>query len=113
VDSSNIFVTHDEVAQAFSHFSYIHSGKKMLICDLQGVYDNTDKLLRFTDPVIHYHDIKKKEKRGVCGRTDLGQKGIWGFFRTHRCNGLCDLVTKGFITPTESSFKRRKVCIRP
>jgi hypothetical protein len=26
----------DEVAQAFSHFSYVHSSKKMLICDLQG-----------------------------------------------------------------------------
>lgn len=41
-----VSVTKNEVAQAFSHFSYIHSGKKMLICDLQGVYDKKMKLFK-------------------------------------------------------------------
>ncbi len=94
-----IFVKKEEVAQAFSHFSYIHSGKRMLICDLQGVFDNHKNIFNFTDPVIHYHDAKKEgaRTRGVYGRTDLGQKGIQSFFDSHECNCLCDLVTKGFI----------------
>lgn len=96
---NGIFVKKEDVAQAFSHFSYVHSGKKMLICDLQGVYDRSGQVFNFTDPVIHYHDAKKESKRnrGVYGRTDMGQKGIQNFFRTHECNCLCDLITKGFI----------------
>ncbi len=96
---NGIFVKKEEVAQAFSHFSYIFSGQKMLICDLQGVYNTNKRVFNFTDPVIHYHDAKKESKRnkGVYGRTDMGQKGIQNFFRTHECNCLCDLITKGFI----------------
>jgi len=99
ISLDSLFVTKEEVAQAFSHFSYIHSGKKMLICDLQGVYDRSKKTLTLTDPVIHYHDARKvkKHNRGVYGRTDMGQKGIQDFFKTHKCNCLCELVTKGFI----------------
>lgn len=66
-----IFVTPDEVAQAFSHFSFVHSGRKMLICDLQGVYDRRNNIFRFTDPVIHYDDVRKIEQRGLYGRTDV------------------------------------------
>lgn len=33
--------------QAFSHFTYCHSGGKLLICDIQGVGD------KYTDPQIH------------------------------------------------------------
>lgn len=135
----NIFVTQDEVAQAFSHFTYVHSAKKLLICDLQGVYDSQNKLFRFTDPVIHYHDVKKQKVRGHYGRTDvsafkniwhtvpwheccptsyfiilfcslsslsdqMGQKGITNFLKSHRCNCLCDLVTRGFVTPSTSKI---------
>lgn len=96
-----ITVTKNEVAQAFSHFSYVYSGKKMLVCDLQGVYDTQKKLFRWTDPVVHYHnpsdDPKNCHKRGRHGRTDMGQKGIQNFFKSHQCNPLCDLVCKGFI----------------
>lgn len=94
-----LFVKKEDVAQAFSHFSYINSGKNMLICDLQGVYDNQKRIFNFTDPVIHYHDAKKERRRnrGAYGRTDMGQKGIQDFFNSHECNCLCDLVTKGFI----------------
>ncbi len=96
---SGIFVKKEEVAQAFSHFSHVYSGQKMLICDLQGVYDKSSHTFNFTDPVIHYHDAKKESKRsrGAYGRTDMGQKGVQNFFRTHECNCLCELITKGFI----------------
>jgi len=68
----DIHISKDEVAQAFSHFTFIFSRKKMLICDLQGVYDSSQKMLCFTDPVIHYHNaLKKGMKRGNYGRTDV------------------------------------------
>jgi len=67
----NIFGTQDEVAQGFSHFTFVQSERRMLICDLQGVYDSENKFFRFTDPVIRYHDVKKDEQRGHYGRTDV------------------------------------------
>ncbi len=97
---NGIFVSKEEVAQAFSHFSYVQSGKKMLICDLQGVFCRSSNTFNFTDPVIHYHDARREggqNSRRVYGRTDMGQRGIQDFFQTHKCNNLCHLVTKGFI----------------
>ncbi|KAL7573925.1 hypothetical protein ACA910_001937 [Epithemia clementina (nom. ined.)] len=87
-----------EVAQAFSHYSYYATGKKRLICDLQGVFDVKENLLKFSDPVIHYYNPGKSHKRSVHGRTDLGRKGMFMFFGTHKdcCGHLCRLVTGGF-----------------
>jgi hypothetical protein len=95
-DNESIFVTPSEVAQAFSHFSYFHSGKKIVLCDLQGEYDKREKLFRFTDPVIHYYDRHNPGKRSLYGRTDFGRKGIETFMDNHKCNRLCQLVTGGF-----------------
>ena len=87
-----------EVAQAFSHFSYLATGRKRLICDLQGVYDKTTNTIKFTDPVIHYFNYGDQERENVHGRTDRGRKGIAMFFDTHKdcCGHLCRLVTGGF-----------------
>jgi hypothetical protein len=91
-DDECIFFTPDDVAQAFSHFSYVYSGRRLLICDLQGVYNRASRVLELTDPVIHHHD----ETCNKYGRTDRGARGIQDFLHTHVCNGLCELVTKGF-----------------
>lgn len=99
-DDEEIFVTHNEVAQAFSHFSYIYGGRKSLICDLQGVVDREKRLLQFTDPVVHYHDVFKEDKRGQYGRTDHGEKGIQLFLKSHECNALCEVSCKGFMEVT-------------
>jgi len=99
---------HDEVAQAFSHFSYIHGGRKTLICDLQGAFNRVGKVLVLTDPVIHFFDPSKDHKRGVYGRTDRGEKGIADFLRNHECNGLCDLMCKGFFTATKLPPAKRQ-----
>eukprot|EP00536_Pseudo-nitzschia_multiseries_P006283 jgi/Psemu1/192727/e_gw1.131.23.1 len=87
-----------EVAQAFSHFSYIASGKKRLICDLQGVFDEPSNTLKLTDPVIHYFNYRRQERERVHGRTDKGRQGMAMFFETHKdcCGHLCRLVTGGF-----------------
>ena len=89
-----------EVAQAFSHFSYWATGKKRLICDIQGVYDEEKNMLRLmlrlSDPVIHYQNYRREHKRMVHGKTDRGTKGFAMFFETHECSKLCHLVTGGF-----------------
>ena len=84
-----------EVAQAFSHFSYWATGRKRLICDIQGVYDEDENVLKLSDPVIHYDSAVQ-----VCvhGRTDRGRKGMAMFHETHKdhCNQLCRFMTGGF-----------------
>ena len=89
-----------EVAQAFSHFrvSYVASGEKRLICDLQGVHDPTINTLQISDPVVHYYNRRKEHRKCVHGRTDLGYRGIQTFFKHHECSELCKLVTTGFRT---------------
>jgi hypothetical protein len=97
--SSGILFTPSQVAQAFSHFSYLQSGRKRLVCDLQGVFDEGKNLLQFSDPVIHYYNPHNLDLRCVHGRTDRGQNGIQDFFATHICKeqgNLCQVVSRGF-----------------
>lgn len=71
-----------DTLQAFSHFTWVHSRKKMVICDLQGVQKGTEFLL--TDPAFHHKTL-------ICkyGGTNLAGPGIQKFFRTHTCNRIC------------------------
>ena len=92
ISNSNKKIDPNHIPQAFSHFTYHHSNRKLLVCDLQGVFNaNTiPPTYELTDPVIHY-----KSSRGVkntFGRTDCGKKGILDFFRSHIFNPLCKLV---------------------
>ena len=95
VSSIKYEVEVEDYPQAFSHFSYRQSKRRMIVCDLQGVLDSTKSppLFELTDPVIHYSS-KQKWKKGKhkFGRTDLGAKGINRFFSTHKCNNLCRLL---------------------
>lgn len=67
--------TIDDIPQAFSHFSYIFSKRKYLVCDLQGVLstDSDEPMFELTDPLIHYTTMTD---RADYGRTDRGQQGI-------------------------------------
>jgi hypothetical protein len=91
-----ILYTPSQVAQAFSHFSYCESRRRRLVCDLQGVYDEKDNVLRFSDPAIHYYNHLREDRRMVHGQTDRGRKGVGMFFDTHECSHLCKLSTGGF-----------------
>jgi hypothetical protein len=67
----------------------------MMVCDLQGVLTPAARagkppMFELTDPVIHY--ASSTGRRGVYGRTDRGIDGMDSFFRTHKCNGLCDML---------------------
>ena len=75
-----------DVPQAFSHFSYEHSRGKMLVCDIQGVWNAEDGFV-LTDPVVHY--VSSSGRRHKNGATDKGLDGVKSFFSTHKCNGLC------------------------
>jgi hypothetical protein len=103
----SIFISSDEVAQAFSHFSYISERRNMLICDLQGVFDSKNRVLRLTDPVIHHFGFKDGDFKEKYGRTDRGIKGIEDFLDTHECCGLCTYMTKGFF-PVKPSHAFQK-----
>ena len=67
--------------QAFSHYTWVKSEKKLVICDLQGV--RTESGVLITDPAIHAREFWKY------GRTNFGPKGIRYFFKTHRCTKFC------------------------
>lgn len=94
-----LYFNDNQVAQAFSHFTFWASGRKRLVCDLQGIYDKEATLLRLSDPVIHsfyYGEESNKNKRSWYGPTDNGRKGMALFQSTHECNDLCNLMVKGF-----------------
>jgi len=57
--------TASEVAQTFSHFSYYATGKERLVCDLQGVYNEKENVLKLSDPVIHYYNPGKLSEKLV------------------------------------------------
>lgn len=100
-----ISVTNNEVAQSFSHFSYHWTRKKIVICDLQGVFDAKKNQFCLTDPVLHYNNARNQDqsgKSGRYGRTDMGQRGINSFLKSHKCNRLCGLVCGGFLDATDS-----------
>ena len=43
-------------AEAFTHFTYRFTKKKVMVCDLQGIFntDLTPPTIELTDPAIHY-----------------------------------------------------------
>jgi len=75
--------------QAFTHFTYLYTNKKVMVCDLQGVFntDLTPPTFELTDPVIHY---SSKHRNLVFGRTDKGRSGMELFFKTHKCTKVCE-----------------------
>ncbi|KAJ3228534.1 hypothetical protein HDU81_006133 [Chytriomyces hyalinus] len=79
--------------QAFSHWTYFHSKRQFLVCDLQGCLDMTvvPPTFEFTDPAIHFSGNSKGGKRKF-GRTNRGKYGIADFFKTHKCNDICRVL---------------------
>eukprot|EP00929_Paragymnodinium_shiwhaense_P094689 TRINITY_DN55444_c0_g1_i1.p1 TRINITY_DN55444_c0_g1~~TRINITY_DN55444_c0_g1_i1.p1 ORF type:complete len:275 (+),score=31.05 TRINITY_DN55444_c0_g1_i1:49-873(+) len=77
-DNAGHTETDDEVAGAFSYFTYVTSGKSLIVCDIQGVGTF------YTDPQIHTED------GNGFGSGNLGSDGIDRFMRTHRHTLLCE-----------------------
>jgi hypothetical protein len=68
---------------AFTHFTYRFTNGKVMVCDLQGVFnrDTAPPTFELTEPVIHY--TSKKRRKMDFGRTDMDKKGTQLFFNTH------------------------------
>jgi hypothetical protein len=47
--NSALFFSPFDRTQAFSHFTFTASGKRRLVCDLQGVYDKASNVFMFSD----------------------------------------------------------------
>lgn len=77
-------------AQALCHFSYHHSNRNLLLCDIQGgLYHNG---FIISNPVII--SLNKE-----FGPADLGKVGISNFFAHHKCNSFCN---KDWLIPESS-----------
>jgi hypothetical protein len=79
-------------AEAFTHFTYRFTRGRVMVCDLQGVF-NTDMIpptFELTDPAIHY--TSNKGRRMVYGRTDKGRSGMKAFFASHHCTKICKML---------------------
>ena len=85
----------EDIPQAFSHFTYRFTKRKLLVCDLQGVLSTSPPLFELTDPVIHF--MSHRKKKNVFGRTDRGYKGKNDFFKTHKCSPLCRMLNRRWI----------------
>ena len=85
----------DDIPQAFSHFTYRHTHRRVLVCDLQGVLSESPPLFELTDPVIHFKSHRRRGK--TFGRTDHGKDGIDDFFRTHDCGPLCRMLNRRWV----------------
>ena len=84
-----------DIPQAFSHFTYRYTKRKVLVCDLQGVLSSNPPKFEFTDPVIHFSS--RSGRRNVFGRTDRGKKGMHDFFKTHKCTPLCRMLQRRWV----------------
>jgi len=87
-----------EYLHAFSHFSYVRSGGRLMVVDLQGslVQDDGQRTYVLTDPAIHQERDNRRgglqfKVRRQFGRTDRGREGMKAFFETHECNDICRL----------------------
>ncbi len=84
---------------AFSHWTYLATEKYLMVVDLQGVKEESSGEVRYvlTDPAIHCGSLRR------FGKTNLGREGMYKFFRTHYCNGICKAMALKFhrYQPTE------------
>jgi hypothetical protein len=87
-ETSRCQIVVDSVPQAFSHFTWQHSKHRLVVCDLQGVYNAESSKFELTDPAIHYRSKHKRDGHKY-GATDKGETGMDKFFETHVCTDLC------------------------
>eukprot|EP00960_Hanusia_phi_P052824 761684-Hanusia_phi.AAC.4 len=86
------YVDDSELSEAFAHFTWEASGKRLLIDGIRKLAGDV-----FCDPCVHSStDLGGKIRFyfyasfGVgFGRKNQGIQGIDDFFRTHRCNTIC------------------------
>ena len=96
----------EDIPQAFSHWTYRFTKRRLLVCDLQGVLSTQPPCFELTDPVIHFES--RNGRRNVFGRTDRGPKGVNDFFRSHTCGPLCHALNRRWVKRVAGSEKQRE-----
>jgi hypothetical protein len=61
------YTTRNDTMECFQHYTFVKSGYRAVVCDLQGVI--TPKRFILTDPAVNSLDQR-------FGNTDWGKKGI-------------------------------------
>jgi hypothetical protein len=95
-EPTNMFHPSDYL-QAFTHFTYGYTNHEVMVCDLQGVYNEeaVPPTFELTNPAIHCASRTSRET--IYGRTDLGMRGMGLFFKTHECTDICKHVLHGSV----------------
>jgi len=103
-NSNGEYVNRDPEAalpQTFSHFTYIHSGGKLVICDIQGCFVGRSNEYVLTDPACH--QLPNADGTKEFGGANLGEAGFRKFFGSHECNQFCHIMG---LTPHPSQPKK-------
>lgn len=82
--------TLDSTCHAFSHWTYHASRGTLLVADVQGVKDHTQRRVVLTDPA--FHCVPALAGLLFDPSTDRGPVGVKEFFMTHVCNHVCQAL---------------------
>lgn len=93
----------NDILQSFSCFSLSYFNTRKLVCDLQGIFNERENVIQLTDPVVHSLGGKQPDDTDF-GRTNLGQRGIDAFKRSHRCTALCRELRSTFVVSRSSTI---------
>jgi hypothetical protein len=75
-----------DAVQAFSHWTWHVTGGELMVCDIQGLWDEQREQYTLFDPAVHAPSEAALLRFGA---TNLGEAGIRQFFITHNCNHIC------------------------
>lgn len=98
-----------QTPDTFSHWTWVQSDGKHLVCDLQGhrgrpggpTWNKSTDYYLFTDPVV----MSRTEEFGC---TDLGTQGINDWFCRHNCNSYCRSLGIAHKRPGSTYSSRRR-----
>lgn len=82
-NACGVWYVEDQEVHAFSHWTYEHTKRHLVVVDLQGVKVSSERF-HFTDPAVH-----TARTDFLPGATNLHTDGIAFFFMTHTCNDVC------------------------
>ena len=89
------------ILDAFSHWTWVHTGGNALVCDLQGHCEEDDGLPHRGD--LYYYLLTDPAICTPCheyGESDTGQAGIETFFAHHTCNEWCKRLDIDYERPS-------------
>lgn len=83
-DSTPKASPYSDLLESYSHYTWVKSGKTLLISGLQGFKKKLQSKIVLTDPTIH-----SKGGGGKYGPMDCGNEAIQSFFESHTCSEIC------------------------